>query len=262
MKVGIDSKTITGNNHFTIAEVQNIYDEATAYKYHHGKAYPGLDSPTLQATIRHLSALNFNFWFPSRAYTAFFADSMTRLISDTMTRRSLGLPSPAFTLLSGHQFNLYAYLLLLNVTDVDCCLEAVVAGVDGCCETVEFAAAVRFEMWVEGRVYTVRVLYNDRVLMVCGREYCGFEEFLVVMRGLFYDEESKLEMCANPMLKIKVLEHKIKVRLNLMGWIIVGVFTVIIVAKIIIFIVMHVIHSRRHKLESKYQSIDSSNSVF
>lgn len=211
--IGIDANEILKKDYFSLSEIGFIYDEIVSYKYYMGKEYPGVQDKSLIDHLKRLSAFEFNFWFPSLDFTKFFTDSMSRSILKFMKAKKEARYSPKFVLYSGHDINVYAYMLLFNLTSQECHLESVKSGTLNCEDHPGFASSITFELIKQKSEYFVKVLYNGRVIPLCKKDKCSFAEFENVMEGLFYDPKTKLSKCGNSMFEIaspKIIEERVR----------------------------------------------------
>ena len=110
------------------------------------------------------------------------------LVLEYFTNKTQNLTTYNFLFFSAHDSNLISILSALNQTSVGCFQQKYrnKSYVNPTCVYPTYASSIFFELWtnsVNRSDVSVKVVYNDMILQLCGQDFCGLEEVANVINA-------------------------------------------------------------------------------
>lgn len=123
--------------------------------------------------------------------TKLWTSKMSQYIIDKMNAVKNGTSTLKYAGLSGHEANLFPYMMLYGLTSEDCLIKSLDKPVEGCYPGPEFAANIIWELAQDkDKNWFARARYNgDVILKSCETQdtngYCKFEDFVAYKQKVF-----------------------------------------------------------------------------
>lgn len=203
-EAGWDPEPLFNQKNWTIDKIALLYDEMKSYQNYYGRHHPKMNEQLFRKLFQ-VANINFNFLYPDEKITRLFSDGVARkILAGLVTVANKTKPSPVrFRLFSGHDTGMYAHMLLMGMTSLDCNIDWFKRGsshMSGCEVLPDFASSFIYEVSKRSGAFFVRVLYNGKSVQICDRvqddNYCWIEEFVnKYKKMMFYEYGDLYDFC-------------------------------------------------------------------
>jgi hypothetical protein len=245
---GLSSRDLFGKEVFTFENIATLGDEFKAYFNYYGRPYGSL-SDDLHEKVSRLLQYKFAIESGDDKTNRLVTNEQARKIVNTMAAIVNGTETKKnFLLLSGHDSNIFAQLVQLNLTTVACLKDwaQMKPLPQNCLLPPDYAAALIYELCKKGEEYFVRATLNNQPVQVCPANvdghYCKFEDFRRTFETkLFYAFDDGPEFCGN--LYFGIDREKLKSDYNSLLFI-GGGFGVVFLGLVVVFIFLNLKEKR------------------
>jgi len=232
-----DPKKIFNKDEFSGYDLGSIYDYARAYLYFHGELPHGIDK-NLQKELNTINTMCEFVHFLKPDFALPFTTKPSQLVVNQFLSFKNNDSKKTYTGLSGHDTNLVAWLIRMNITNFDKLMELYEndkfddIDEDRMCYP-PFASNIVWELAKvktgknqflksDGEEYLVRLIYNNEDLYSCDGEkdknagynfpdgkyegWCTLDEYIKRSKVIFEDEAGYNNLCQE--IKMNQVEYQ------------------------------------------------------
>lgn len=179
-------------------------DVNKCYYYYNGKPMNGTEA--FYDKMQYTFAIYYvNMRYRDPMVTKLWTTKMSQYIIDKMTAVTQGTSQLKYAGLSGHEANLFPYMILYKLTSEECLEKGLDNPSDDCLPGPEFAANIIWELAQDDqKAWFVKARYNgDKILTTCDKQpadgYCPFSDFVDFMNKTFIlSPEDYKTTCGTP----------------------------------------------------------------